>query len=334
MQFCKRFALPVLLLILAAALGGCSAIRGTPLPESTAIPGTDPVYPSAVDINTMDLRGCATLWFRFLDEPYLAAETRSITQLAGQSYEYALLSALFAGPGTQQVEMTSLFPVGTRVLSTLQQGRTMIITLSGEFTGMLPDEPETWYEDAFWQAEIPLRRKLAMQSIVATVTDNCDADEVVILVEQGSAVSDSLRLRQSWFMDGADESVLTGPQTRDDTLLLTPATTGERFLDYWRQKNWSALYKYIAATDVRTGIAKPEYRAFVTEMERFPALMDVHFNGCSVFYDGSVATVSADINLQQPSGQTAEIPSRIFRLHRQDGIWKICMSDLVDWLEE
>ncbi len=329
-----RRILPLIIVALTCALTGCSVIRETPLPESTVIPGTNPVLPAAVDTNTADKRGYATLWFRFMDEPCLAAETWSITQLAGQSYEFALLSALFSGPGTQQAELSSLFPEGTRVLSTVQQGRTLIITLSGEFMDMLPDEPENWYADSYWQDEIPLRRRLAMQSIVATVTENCDVDEIVILVEQDSSVTASLRLKQSWFMDGSDETVLSAPQTRDDSVLLTPAMAGQMILKHWQQRNWSALYNYVAMTDTRTGVTRPEYREFVAEMEECTALMDTRFNGCSVFYDGSSATISADISLRTSAGTITENRSRIFRIHRQEGIWKISMSDLLDWLEE
>lgn len=331
-QHLKRALLPAAV-ILIMLLTGCSVIRETPLPESTVIPGTNPVMPAAVDTNTTDKRGYATLWFRFMDEPCLAPETRSITQLAGQSYEFALLSALLSGPGTQQAELNSMFPEGTRVLSTVQQGRTLIVTLSGEFMGMLPDEPENWLNDSAWQNEIPLRRQLAMQSIVATVTENCDVDEVVVLVEQSDAMA-SLRLRQQWFKDGSDESALTGPQTRDDSFLLTPSMAGQMVLKHWQQRDWAALYNYIALTDSRTGATRPAYRDFVAEMERCPALVDTRFNGCSVFYDGSTATVSADISTKTASGTVSEIKARIFRMHRQDGIWKISMSDLVDWLEE
>ena len=44
-----------------------------------------------------------------------------------------------------------------------------------------PDEPSNWRSDTAWAQEVPLRRRLAMQAIAATVTENTTAQQVVIL---------------------------------------------------------------------------------------------------------------------------------------------------------
>lgn len=115
----------------------------------------------------------------------------------------ALISQLLLGPGTASADLNVLFPEGTRVLSTVRQGRTLFVTLSREIMNGYPDEPVDWQEDAEWRTEAPLRRVLCMQSLVATVTENCDVDQVQVLVQAGSTGSGSLRLKQNYFLDDA-----------------------------------------------------------------------------------------------------------------------------------
>ena len=320
-----------LLLAACLALGGCAAVRD-PLPESTIIPGTDPVLP-AVNEEGRRIREEATLWFRFLDEPYLAPETRAIVQLTGQSYEMALLSALFSGPGTQYVELNSLFPEGTRVLSVSRQGRALLVTVSREFLNSLPDEPEDWQSDAAWRIEMPLRRRLAMQSLVATITENCDVDEVIVLLEQNADQATSSRLPRSWFLDENSDG-LTGPQTRDDSCLLTPGVAGEAIMTRWLERDWQRLYLYVSSTDAISGEDRPAYRDFVTAMQDLPPLMAFACTGCSVSMDGLETTLSVQAQIRQANGQMRSLEARILRLRRDSGLWKIGMSSLISWLEE
>ncbi len=319
--------IPVLLV-----LTGCAA-RTLPVPEATLVPGTDPTLPDAAVEETVRVTEERTLWFRFLDEPYLAPETRAVAQQSGQSEEMAVLSALFAGPGTQYVELGSPFPEGTRVLSTYRSGRTLLVTVSREWLNPFPDEPEDWQYDPVWQTEVPLRRKLAMQSLVATVTDSFDVDEVVVLLEQGEVLSASLRLPQSWFMDGGGDEPADA-QTRDDACLLTPSVTADAIMTCWLRRDWQRLYRYVAAVDPYTGEARPAYRDFVADMENCAPLTSASCLGWSVSRDGGSCTVSLRVELRGDDGGARTLDARVIRLHRSGGVWKISMQSLTGWLEE
>ena len=322
----------ILLLALCLALAGCSASR-SPVPEATAVPGTAPVLPGVSNADTQRVREKASFWFRFRDEPYLAPETRDIGQLAGQSYEMALLTALFAGPGIQNAELSSLFPQGTRVLSTSRQGRTLVVTLSREFTDGLPDEPADWRQDETWKTEMPLRRRLAMQSLVATVTENCDVDEIVVLIEQDPESTGSLRLPRSWFLTDEADDALAGPQTRDSACLLTPSVTCGVIMNCLLERDWSRLYLYVSSSDAYGGSARPSESEFSAAMQACPALISFSCTGCSVSMDGQEAVLSVNADIRQANGQTRTVESRIVRLTRDGGIWKIGMSGLNEWLE-
>ena len=330
----KSIALTAILLC-ALLLTSCASVSsqlGTPITETTAIPKVDTVMPSTVDDESISFSDTATLYFRYLDEPYLAAETRTIRQLPSQSYELALLNELLAGPGTGSVDLAGLFPSNVRVLSTVKQGRTLFVTLSGEIMNQYADEPIDWQENDYWRREVPLRRQLCMQGIVATVTENCNVDQVQILV-QSVGVTDSLRLKQNYFMDDAEDNVLVGPMTRDEALLLSPDTTLDVALSCWTTHDWQRLYLYIAARDRQTSIARPVYRDFVSRMEALPHIAAFARESGSVTANGLQATFAVDFSVLR-DGQTTVLPNRIIHLSRENGLWKISLAQLTGWLED
>ena len=104
---------------------------------------------------------------------------------------------------------------------------------------------------------------------------------MVILVEQGAEASDSLRLRQSYYRTGADDTALAAPLTRDEALLLSPQTTLETILQCWSERDWPRLYLYIARRDPATGLERSDYAAFAAQMDALPHLTRWDFSGGS-----------------------------------------------------
>ena len=319
---------PVLLLCTTAC-----GLRTFSIPESTLIPGAAVVLPAAVPSGTeVEQRDKATVWFRFLNTPYLAPEDRAIVRTSGQSFETALLETLFSGPGTQHPELGGLFPEGVRVRSAVLQGRTLLVTVSAEFTGRLRDEPVDWQENTAWRVEVPLRRRLAMQALVATVTENCDADEVLVLVEQPGDGTPQ-RLRQNWFEDDSEDDVLARPQRRDDALLLTPMGTARVIAELYTVRDWERLYRFVSGADPAAGDSAG-YRSFVAAMEAGPDLVSAWCSGCNVTLDGQEATATVNLAWTGPDGTERRTDARVFRMQRENGVWKIGMDQLTGWVEE
>lgn len=319
-----RAALALLLALTAALLGACSLGGGTPVS-----PAPSSTVPAAEAPAEMQRQGTATLYFRYLDEPYLAPETRVVNQTPSRPYEQVLISALLSGPTGH--DLTALFPTGTRVISTTRQGRTLFVTFSQELLGAYADEPDTWASDPAWQAEVPLRRLLCMQGVAATITENCDVDRVQILVQQDTAAIGSLRLEKRYFMLG--ETGLADPIVRDDSLILTAERTLSVLLTLWQQRDWQRMYLYIARQDGGTGLDRPVYRDFITAMETLPTLTEASFTGGSVSTDGSVTTFSLSARLRMADGSDEDRPARTIRLRREDGLWRITMTQLTSWME-
>lgn len=318
----------LILLAVCLLLSGCTVMKG-PLgaPSATNVPGTAPILPEAAAPQSLDRLETATLFFRYMEEPYLASENRAITHSPARPYELSLLTELISGPGTHAADLTALFPAGTQVLSTVTQGRTLFVTLSQEIMDRYPDE------ESLSAREAQLRRQLCMQSIVATITENCDVDQVQILVEQQGNTTGSLRLQERYFLLDPASTDLVGPMTREDSLILTPRLTAETVLSLWQSRDWQRLYQYIARRNPVTGAERVSYRDFVTAMENLPVVSAWELTGGSVTQDGAQATFSlAATILRQGQEETRE--GCILRLCREESIWRVTLGKLTGWLEE
>lgn len=308
------------LLLLCLLLSGCSSDPLSPMTLS----GTQADIPAPAVEGLPQAEDQATLWFRFGEEPLLASESRVITHSRTESHALAILRALIEGPSAASTDLEGLFPQGTQVLSATQSGRVMFVTLSKHIMNGYADEPSGWRDQPDWAVEVPLRRVLAMQSIAATLTENCAVDTVVILVDQ--TATDSLRLRQSYYtLDG--DATLAAPLTRDESLLLTPARTAEVILQCWQEENFARLYRYVARTDPETGINRPDEDAFAQTMSGLRHLLRAEASGGSISADGqsAVFTVSGaylDGGVEQP------FTGMVLRLTREKGIWRAGLSQL------
>ena len=309
-----------LLLLLCLLMSGCTQVPGIPTAEE--LPPA--AIPAPAADNLPQSRDQATFWFRYGTEPLLAPETREITHSRTESHALALLRALMEGPSAAAGELNSLFPAGTQVLSVTQSGRIMFVTLSRHIMKRFADEPANWRDQPVWAAEVPLRRELAMQSIAATLTENCQVDTVVILVEQSG--TDSLRLRQGYYsLD--DDNRLAAPLVREERLLLSPSRTAEVILTCWNEGDYARLYRYVAAVDPATDTSRPEEAAFIEHMHAEPHLLRASVTGGSITMDGqrAVFTVSGAYLLQ---GTEHSFSNMVLQLVREKGLWKIGHTQL------
>ncbi len=305
----------ILLLLCALLLTGCAA---PPSLQPILTEGTSLPLPQAEQARTSS--DASILWFRYADEPVLAPERRIIETDPTISYERALLTALLGGPEAGSTELSGLFPTGTRVLSTHLEGRTLFVTLSRGMLRNLPDEPDGWRSDPYWRTEIPLRRELAMQSIAATVTENCPVDTVIILVEQGKTVTDSLRLRESYYQRGGDEEALAAPLTRDESVLLTAHGTAERLMTLWQTRDFLHLHRYVSPT------GRLSEEAFLEAAAELPHLVSFTLSGGSV--QGRKATFSLS-GIYAQNGEAIPFGPVTLRLTNAGGLWKIDQAELL-----
>lgn len=325
----KRVLL-LLMLLCVLLLGGCASLlpdpvreAEIPLPAEAAAALPDPSPPDAAAASRE-----VTLYFRYGTTVYLAPEVRTITLAPDRSLELTLLQELAGGPSASAVSLTSALPPGLRFLAANAQGRTLFVTLSRAILEGWPDEPAAWASDPVWREEVPLRRQLCMQSIVATLTENCDYDGVQMLVEQADVLSDSLRLPRSWFQDGAAAGELTGPLTRQEALLLTPGNTLRAALEAWKARDYALLYGFLAQQE------RPGYEEFVQTMAQAPMLTAYAYSGGSISPQGDEVRFTLRVVFQTTGGVPLELRDRVTRMNREDGLWKLPWFQLAALMEE
>lgn len=260
----------------------------------------------------------------------LAAERRTVSRLPNEPYETALLRLLLEGPSLNAPALRGLFPAGTRVISTSRQGEMLFVTLSYQLMNGYSDEPSNWRSDTAWAQEVPLRRRLAMQTIAATVTENTTAQQVVILLEQRGETTDSMRLRQKYYTLNAADDALADPLRRDESLLLTASGTMRTILTCIRQRDIRRLYRYLAQSDPDTGEARMEYEAFASKWTEYPALTAFDFSGGSASGTRAVFTVSGT---RLADGVSQKFTGRSVHLMKTGGLWCISMSQLTAIVE-
>ena len=269
----------------------------------------------------------AQLYFRFLDEPYLACESRTLTVRKDESLEKAIVTALLLGPSAASPELRRLFSDDVTVESTLAQGSLLFVTLSENVTQPLGDEPIWWQSDAYWQQEVPRRRQLAMQSLATTLIENCGYETVQILLHKRADTDGSMRLPMSYYAAGAEG---LAPVLRwDASLLLTPAQTARALLDSYQQKDWERVYRYVAVGGQEL---RPNQTNASIMMDQWLTLMAYDLDEANVTQDGTQAILACQATLARAPGDTQTLTNYPLRLVRENGIWKIQWSELEELL--
>ncbi|MEG1194168.1 MAG: GerMN domain-containing protein [Clostridia bacterium] len=320
----KRLKLTLLLSVLMLSLCACSTMHSNPLikAEATAVPGLsmDLHAASASDTNTDEF--VATLYFRYLNQPMLAKESRTLTVKRDESNELALLNALLQGPSAGHMELRRLFPENIQVENVTSKNQVLFVTLSNTLLSNA-DLPADWQGQADWATEAPLLRELQMQSIVASVTECFAYTGVQIMIGHNNP-KESLRLDNSYFLN--ELSGLSDPLIRNEALLLTPQNTAACILDAWQKMDLETLYAYVAPFG--NGVHRPTMEAFLHMAEAYPAIGDFTCTGGSISQDGSRAVVCASLSLHQ-NGVTRTITAYPVHLMLDNGIWKISYDSLL-----
>ena len=308
-----RLCFLLLLLTLPLFLSGCyEQLNPLAKNEATAAPGlTEELHAAAADkSNTTELS--ATLYFRYLDEPMLAGESRTLTIRRDQRPEQAIIEALLEGPSAGNADLRAIIPSGTLVEGISSRDRVLFVTFSDAF--LRDDVPENWAEDDQWKTEAPLLRKLIVQSIAASITESYPYTGVQILVHSQSEVQTSLRLDNAYYLDGSEG--LSEPVVRDEALLLSPQTTAQTILNAWAQKDFERMYRYLAQS------GKPTYTAFLNALSAAPSADVYTVSGGSVTPDGQTAVVTVYLRLIS-QGMNDQFLSYPLQLIRENDVWKL-----------
>ena len=321
----KHTTLFLLLLGCLPFLCGCVSQLSNPLEkaQATPVPGLNMQLHAASASSTNVDHFQATLYYRFLDQPMLAAEARTLTIPRDESTEFAIVTALLAGPSAGNSDLQRIFPASVAVESVIPRNNVLFVTFN---EALLTDDgiPSDWELQPAWATEAPLRRRLAIQSIVASITESFPYTGVQILVRRTSEQQTSLRLDSAYFLDGS--TGLSDPQTRDESVLLTPQNTALSLLAAWQSGDTETLYAFL--THSGPDSLKPSYQAALSDLDALPPLSAFFLQGGgNTSADGQTAVLTVDLTVLH-QGESILCPAYPLAIIRENDVWKLRYSEL------
>ena len=266
-----------------------------------------------------------TLYFRYADTKYLGVERSTIDLTREETVATLMISELVSGPDAQSERLSGLFPMGTRVISVKTDGPTAFVTLSSEFLGRPDGAPLDWEESDAWQTEAALRRRLAFQSIVLSLTEGGQCQRVQLYTAEAD---DSVPQRIPLYLlndEETDTTLRLAACGRDEALLITPSIVMDRVLKAWKEKDWASAYPFIHAGEPVSNL-----QSFEREMKDQPvSLLSYTVSNGTIAVDGQSATVVIDAEIQDAAGERAQIAREAVPVYRFQDNWMLEYESLL-----
>ena len=249
-----------------------------------------------------------TLYYRYGQTDVLGMERARLETGREEMAAHGIVARLIAGPDAVHGKLTGVFPRGTDVISVTESDDTAFVTLSMEFLGRPDGAPEDWEDLAVWQEEAMLRRWLAAQSIVCSLTEGGRYQRVQLYVAETQEQAPQ-RIPLCYFdLNVTDASVVLAASSRDETAILTPQRTMQMILDGWQRRDWESVYALLCTQE---GGQMPTLSAFEAQMRAADAtLLTAEVSFGSVDVSGQVATLLLD-------GAVRSLEKGDYRLIRQ-----------------
>jgi hypothetical protein len=265
----------------------------------------------------------AVLYFRYLDSQWLGQESRIIEVPRTESLEKALVQALLDGPKSGGEAYRALFPRGIKVLNVLEESGRMFVTFSEHL--MNPMEGEEALTNA-GKSEAILRRRLAMASLVNTLTELGNYHSVQVLVVNNPGLSTSLRLSLRYYLE--DNDTLPDPLVRQEETILTPGYAAEYILDLWKKQDWSRFSRLLASRP-----SDGDSSRLPDDFQTFPVLISSRLTLGSISPDGSYAITLLDAGFRLQDGQEFNLTDFPLKMVRQNQAWLLSQSSLQKLIE-
>lgn len=316
----KRITLLFTCTFLLLLLSSC-ALAGNPLEraEATPVPGIPMKLHSATATDENADKMEITLFYRYEQSDMLSSETRLISVPRDESPEMITIRQLLSGPQASHTELKRLFPHNTAVVDVHSTDDTLFITFTED---LLNDGiPQQWSNDPIWKTEAPLRRKLTMQSLVATITENFSYPYVQVMLSGSQTQDIGARLDNSYFLDG--RTGLADRLTRDETALLTMQNAALTILKAWQLHDYELLYQFTSSLYSQ----KPAYPDFVDALEDCATLTAYAAGVGYSSVDSKHATVTLELSYRV-NDQEYSCSAYPLRLVRDNDLWKIPYEEL------
>lgn len=340
----KSFRLWVALclyLLLAMFLGGCAdrdlaqqqveeaGVTQEASNQSTGHPGAmgaeDAMTPDIQPVvsDAMIEQRLVTLYYRMQGEGMLAGETRTLFFPKDKQNERVLIEALIDGPSPNLLDLAGLFPQGSKVYKTWRGESLLTVVLTRDFLQPPSGAPINWESDPVWREEIFLRRRMALASIVNTVTEQTAFTAIQFLIQENDTDETGRRIRLNELYEEATSEQILAPMAHSEHHILTHYNTATTLLTYWKEQTFDKMYRFVSQTS-----ARPTDATFQREMQSMNRpLISFSISPGTVSENGSRAVV--EVAYEYMTGQeTVQVQSFPLQLVREDGLWKIAYDEL------
>ncbi len=267
-----------------------------------------------------------TLYFRSKGTRLLSAQQAQLNIRREETVATSIVRRLLDGPELASGMLEGLFPRGTKLISVTAEGETVFVTLSRSFLGKPDGAPADWEDLTVWQEEAALRRMLAVQSLVLSLTEDGRCQRVqVYIADHDDDVPERIPL--AYFgIEGEAGSSMLAACSRDESFLLTPRRVLDRILDCWQKRDYPALHGML----VSGREALPSQAAFEAKMRELDvSLLHYETTPGSVSFDGRRATLVLSARMRTPEGGDAQLQRAAVPLHREAENWVMTYDTLL-----
>ena len=271
------------------------------------------------------------LYFGYKNQPYLCAELRENQQSYDASIEQLVINELIKGPANVS-DLYPLIPTGTTA-TVSGVSDTLFVTLSSEFLSVMPGENKNYSSNETDLAAVLGRRKLAVYSIVNTITEIGNYSRVQILISSNQS-SEGYRpkMYDVGFASTYDGKFLdTLPRSPEIILIPQNAVTG--ILSLIQEKQWDNIYKclYQGESSSQASVSAYEFESYANKSGI--VIEDFSINNNVTYNDNSTAIVNINFTIRSNSGSTeyTQVP---IKLVLSNNIWKIEYNSVIKILEK
>ena len=270
-----------------------------------------------------------SLYFPYTDDNLLGREERVVEYTNNTRIEEVILQELIKGPSEDYPLLDRAMSEETQVVSVSISGNCLFVTFDSAFLDPVDEMPENWQDDMQTLSSVRARRRLAVLSIVNSVTGVSDEiSQVQILVdEEGTGLGRRIRRQDVGLSptgDNADELLET--ISRQYSANASMQNVATLVLQLMQDKNYERLYNYIA--EGSSG-EKPSYAQWIDMFRNSDwSLESYEVTEMVLAYDGQTAKVFVNAKLNLALSRTQDLNGVTMDLVCQSGVWKVEFESL------
>ena len=242
--------------------------------------------------------------------------TAKFTVTAENTIEELVVQALIDGPQDTQYQFNALISPDTELVSVKEQSGYLSVTLSEKFLEKMSQSIES--EE--------MRRRLAVQSIVNSITSIGNYSRVLILIdESGNGNGERLTYAEAGWEDKGERTI--EPLSLDDSVILTPERVMEIVMRSVVEKDYERLGYYLAERDY-DGQNCPSRSEYTELLSTKPSIVSFEMaNPVITSGNGKHAAALLNLTYIDSGGHTVELNDLPVRMVYQD-VWKVSFSSL------